>query len=188
MVVNGSMNPITAGQLDYAETCSGFYRVVLTPQQKLERDYWETPEGMIEKKSILQCCKTHRYFILDGKDRNGSSITNEYAAERNMSVACVRKQITVSLGQLVRYLIEKDLRHTLMIVGGDTLQGVLKEIDVYEVCPIREIFPGTVLSSFTFEGQTYQIISKSGGFGQQALLGNITEIVLAGNRKEKEYG
>lgn len=188
LVVNGSLNPITNKQLDYAETCSGFYREILTPEQKLEADHWKTPQGMAEGKAILQRCRMKGHFIIDGRDKDGSSVTNKYAAEKLMDADRVRKQITVSLGQLVRYLMENDLHHTLMVIGGDTLQSVLRELDVCEMRPICEIFPGTVLSSFCFRGQDYQLISKSGGFGRQSLLGDISEIVSEDNRKGKEYG
>lgn len=184
VVVNGSLNPITADQIEYAEAYSGFHRVILGPQQKVEEGYWNSPEGVLEQKKILRSCRAHRHFIIDGRDKNGSSTTNEYAAERGMGSDCVRRQITCSLAKLVRSLIENHLHRTLMVIGGDTLQSVLKELGVYEMRPICEIFPGTVLSGFSFQGQEYQLISKSGGFGEKPLLKDISDFIWK-DRKEK---
>lgn len=186
LVINGSLNPITAGQLDYAEACCGFHRVILKPWQKVEKDYWKRPEGVLEQRAILQSCREHRYFVIDGRDKNGSNITNEYAAEKGMDADCARKQIAGSLGKLVRSLVENDLHHTLMVIGGDTLQSIQKELGVYEMRPVCEIFPGTVLSKFCFRGREYQLISKSGGFGEKSLLEDISDFIRK-DRKEKKY-
>ncbi len=187
VVVNGSLNPITADQLDYAEIHSGFHRVILKPWQKLEADYWERPEGMKEQQAVLQKCRKYRYLIIDGKDKDGSSTTNAYAEQKGMDTDGVRRQIAVSLGKLVNRLVGSDLHHTLMIIGGDTLQSVLQELGVCEMYPLCEIFPGTVISRCYCRGQEYQIISKSGGFGEKSLLGDISDFILPENRKEKEY-
>lgn len=183
VMVNGSLNPITAGQLDHAQNSCGVRRIFLTPIQKLEKSYWQTQKGQTEGQLILQKCREYEFFIIDGKDPDGSGMTNEYAGKLGMDLEEVRHQITVSLGQLVKYLMENNLHHTLMIIGGDTLWGVLKELEICEMCPLEEIFPGTVLSSFNFQGQEYQLISKSGGFGQKSLIEDILE--MCKDRKER---
>ncbi len=186
IVVNGSLNPITADQLDYAEAHSGYHRVILKPWQKLEAGYWERPEGIQEQQAVLQKCRKYRYLIIDGKDRDGSSTTDAYAEEKGMDTEDARRQIAISLGKLVNSLVEGNLHHTLMVIGGDTLQSVLQELGVCEMYPVCEIFPGTVISRCCCRGQEYQIISKSGGFGEKTLLEDISDFVLQ-DRKEKEY-
>lgn len=188
LVVNGSLNPITAGQLEYAEENLNFHRMFLSPEQKLEIDYWKTKKGSEELEAVLEKCKHQKYMIIDVRDRDESGTTNAYAAMKKMDLEQARKQITNSVGTLVRYLMKNNLHQVLMVIGGDTLQSVLKELDVNEMYPVCELLPGTVVSEFVFDDQNYQLISKSGGFGDRSLLMEIVKTIMGSNGKEKEYG
>ncbi len=73
----------------------------------------------------------------------------------------------------------------MLITGGDALLGIMEEISVHEMIPVEEVMPGTVLSCFTMEGRRYQVISKSGGFGDETLFVKLAEMICAGGDKEK---
>lgn len=188
LVVNGSLNPITAGQLEYAEKGLNFYRMFLSPEQKLELDYWKTPKGLQDLHIILEESKKQKYMIIDVRDKDENGLTNHYAESKQMDLEQARKQITHSVGKLVRYLVENHLQQVLMVIGGDTLQSILQELDVNEMYPVCELLPGTVVSEFVFDDQSYQLISKSGGFGEKILLMDIVKKILGDNGKEKENG
>ncbi len=53
--------------------------------------------------------------------------------------------------------------------------GLMKEIGRKELVPICEVAPGTVLTRLSWEGRTYHLISKSGGFGGEDLILRIME-------------
>ena len=188
LVVNGSLNPITAGQLEYAEKRLNFCRMFLSPEQKLEFDYWKTQKGIQDLHVILEESKKQKYMIIDVRDKDENRLTNHYAEIKQMDLDQARKQITNSVGMLVRYLIKNNLHQVLMVIGGDTLQSILKELDVNEMYPVCELLPGTVVSEFVFSNQRYQLISKSGGFGDKSLLMDIAKMILGSNGKEKDYG
>jgi uncharacterized protein YgbK (DUF1537 family) len=57
-----------------------------------------------------------------------------------------------------------------MVTGGDTVLGLLRQLRVHTLEPIYEIAPGTILSQFTYQGKSHQLLTKSGGFGDKNLL------------------
>lgn len=182
LVACGSVNPITKSQLAYAES-HGFTRIRLTPRQKLDRDYWNTQEGQNVLKSWMLLCRLERRCILDSNDPEGSDETMEYAREHNISLAAVRTGIADSMGFVLKNLVERGLKSTLLITGGDTLMGFMNQIKVYEMEPVCEMAPGTVLSRFRIGDNIYQAISKSGGFGSEELLTQLADVIL--DKKER---
>lgn len=182
LVACGSVNPITKSQLAYAEK-HGFTRIRLTPRQKLDRDYWNTLEGQNVLKSWMLLCQLERRCILDSNDPEGSDETMEYAREHNISLAAVRTGIADSMGFVLKNLVERGLKSTLLITGGDTLMGFMNQIKVYEMEPVCEMAPGTVLSRFRIGDNIYQAISKSGGFGSEELLTQLADVIL--DKKER---
>lgn len=182
LVACGSVNPITKSQLAYAES-HGFTRIRLTPRQKLDRDYWNTQEGQNMLKSWMLLCQLERRCILDSNDPEGSDETMEYAREHNISLAAVRTGIADSMGFVLKNLVERGLKSTLLITGGDTLMGFMNQIKVYEMEPVCEMAPGTVLSRFRIGDNIYQAISKSGGFGSEELLTQLADVIL--DKKER---
>lgn len=56
-----------------------------------------------------------------------------------------------------------------MIVGGDTLLAFLESIQCSALRPVCEPRPGVVLFRVDYRGHQYEILAKSGGFGEQDL-------------------
>ena len=176
LVINGSLNPITAGQLKNAEH-NGFPRVYLRAEQKLETGYWSTGEG---QRMIDFICSEYRKAgccIIDTIDVSGSSATRAYINERAIPMGQLVKRIPETLGAMAAEIFKRDKTMIPMVIGGDTLQGILDSLGVHEIEPICEITPGTVLSVFEQNGEKRQILSKSGGFGEEGLLIKIADIL-----------
>ena len=74
------------------------------------------------------------------------------------------------MGRILRDLLEEGICSNLMVTGGDTLLGFLRQMGVQEMEPVCEMAPGTVLSRFIWKEKRYQMLSKSGGFGHEGLL------------------
>jgi uncharacterized protein YgbK (DUF1537 family) len=87
-----------------------------------------------------------------------------------LSLEEIRVQIAASYGHILKDLIDSGLTSTLMVTGGDTLLGCMEQLGVREMEPVCELAPGTVLSNFFLGEKKNQVISKSGGFGQETLL------------------
>lgn len=182
----GSVNPITVRQLDFASE-HGFTRHYLTPEQKLEENYWDRPEGQKELEDLIQTCAGETLCIIDSNDQPGRHDTAEYAAAHRMDTDTMRRRITESLGRLAKARMKIKPVPGMMIMGGDTLMGFFRMLSITEVTPIAELSPGTVLSEFTVQGETYQVISKSGGFGNPELLIDLADKMVVEAKDTEQY-
>ena len=79
-------------------------------------------------------------------------------------------RIASSIGDLVAGLLHSPAVGTLLMTGGDTLLQVMRCAGVRELEPLCELEKGVVLARCTYRGCTRHVITKSGGFGQAALL------------------
>jgi len=183
LVICGSVNPITKSQLDYAET-HGFDRIRLTPEQKLCDGYMESEEGQKAIETWKNICLNTNKCIIDTNDLPGTNETFTYAKQHSISLDQVRSKISSILGWIVKELITSGIESTIMLTGGDTLLGFMSQIKTHEMTPICEIAPGTVFSSIEFEGKSYEVISKSGGFGEESLLVTLADLIVEGKEEK----
>lgn len=168
-VACGSLNPITERQISYAQE-KGFCRKNLLPEQKLCPDYYETVQGRTFLEELAELCRKKKCIEVDTFDLEGRESTEEYARRRGISCSGIRFSVTACHGKILRYLVEQNLDMTILLTGGDTLMGFMKEIGVNQISPVAEIGQGTVLSKLYWNGKTLQVLSKSGGFGEKEVL------------------
>lgn len=170
----GSVNPITKSQIVYGEKM-GIPRIHLKPEEKLEISYWDQPEGLGKIRQLAKDGMQH--IIIDSNDEEGHNDTMEYAAKKGYSIEDVRVRISETLGYLLKKLIDAGMEGTYLITGGDTLIGFMKAIGVSELKPVNEIRPGCVLTSLNYQDKKHYVITKSGGFGQERLIEQLTRIL-----------
>lgn len=184
-VACGSVNPVTCRQLDMAEQ-AGFPRFRLLPEQKLLPEWLESDECAAAADEWLETARREGRCILDSNDpQENSNAARDFAAERGMDIEQVRVRISATLGHLMKRLLDGGLEATLMCTGGDTLLALMRTVNVAELTPVCELATGVVLTYFVYQGKTYYIISKSGGFGEPDLLCRLAELTGAGtNQKE----
>lgn len=173
LVVCGSVNPITLTQLNKAED-AGFIRLRLTPEQKLEPGYWKSPEGNTEISRIEAILAANPHCIIETNDCDGNRLTADYASGLGIDLETLRVRIAGSLGHLVGKIFTSPALGTLLLTGGDTLLQCMNCVGVRELEPLCELEKGVVLASFTYNGCTRHVITKSGGFGQENLLTDLT--------------
>ena len=174
LVVCGSVNPITLAQLDRAEE-NGFARLRLTLRQKLEPGYWQSAEGQDDLIRIEKMLAANPHCIIESNDLGGNQPTAEYAKKLGIDLETLRVRIAGSLGDLVGEIFTSPSLGTLLLTGGDTLLQCMNCIGVRELEPLCELEKGVVLASFTYNGCTRHVITKSGGFGQESLLTDLTK-------------
>lgn len=182
-VACGSVNPVTLRQMETAEA-AGFPHIHLTPVQKLEASWRETPECAAAVKGWLETAGRTKRFILDVNDPAGRDDTERYAGERGLTTEDLRVRISDQLGHLVQSLLDGGLDATLLCTGGDTLLALTRAVGVAELMPVCELDTGAVLTDFVYHGKTYHIISKSGGFGEPDLFCRLARSVGAGDEEE----
>ena len=152
----------------------GIPRIHLKPEEKLEISYWDQPEGLEDPSA---CKGRHAAYYHRQHDEEGHNDTMEYAAQKGYSIEDVRVRISETLGYLLKKLIDVGMEGTYLITGGDTLIGFMKAIGVSELEPMNEIRPGCVLTSLNYQDKKHYVITKSGGFGQERLIEQLTRIL-----------
>ncbi len=182
-VACGSVNPVTLRQMEEAEK-AGFCRARLTPVQKLEPSWLESPDCAAAAAAWLAAAGETRRFILDVNDPPEQDAAAAYAKERGWTTEDLRLRISGQLGQLVRRLLDGGLDATLLCTGGDTLLALTRAVGAAELLPLCELDAGAVLTAFTYHGKTYHIISKSGGFGKPDLFVRLARSLCAGKQEE----
>jgi uncharacterized protein YgbK (DUF1537 family) len=172
LVICGSVNPITLEQTAEADR-AGFAHWRLSPRQKLEPGYWKSEEGAQTLSQLRQLLAESPYLIIDSNDEGGNGPTERYAAERGLGTEDVRVGISRGLGEILGGLFLSPDLGTLLITGGDTLLQCMGQLGVTELEPICELYPGVVLSRFSWQGRSRMVLSKSGGFGQRTLFADL---------------
>lgn len=180
-VLCGSVNPITQRQLDHGEA-NGFTRIHIAPEIKLHPEVFGTEKG----KALLALWKERMaadpWMILDANDTDPSNIeTAEQAALEGLSIEDVRQRISESLGIILSSLMDSPADRTLLITGGDTLLRSMDRMKVRRMLPITEAAPGSVLSRVAYNGKSWSVITKSGGFGKETLLSDLKDLILNRN-------
>lgn len=176
-MVCGSVHPVTVSQIRTGVE-NGAGRVSLSPRQLMEG--WEDgfAAELVELSEQYNCC------VVD-TDPEHTDLTAQYAETHGFPHGCLRQRIAASLGRLTRELLDGGLRTTLLCSGGDTLYAVVKELGIRELIPLCEILPGVILTRFYHHGQSYDVITKSGGFGEADILRQLINFLK--ERKEQGY-
>ena len=164
LVISGSLNPITMEQLNVAES-NGFTRIRLSTEMKLGTENLPLPK------------MGERWLIIDSSDSEQDKIASEaYIREKGWTNEEVRLRVAANLGNVLAEIQDTNDFMT-MIIGGDTMLACLKRIGCSNLEPLKEPFPGVVLSKYNTGGSERLLISKSGGFGNKTLLTDIRNLI-----------
>lgn len=172
----GSVNPVTIRQLKAARE-AGFPHVQLTPEQKLEESWLKKDASQVEIKRWLQMASGEKRFILDVNDPEGADDTEQYKEAHGLTTENLRVSISDNFAAIMKRMLDGGLKATVLCTGGDTLMALMQVLGIDELIPIYELAPGVVATKFTYRGRTYNMISKSGGIGDEDLLLRIAEMI-----------
>ncbi|MBM7871406.1 uncharacterized protein YgbK (DUF1537 family) [Clostridium pascui] len=175
-VACGSLNPITKEQVKYALS-NGFNHINLTPEQKLSTDYFKKENGKKELLQIIESCKQNKLLVVDTFDAENMDATLNYAKENGIRKKDIRNKISDCLGEVVKSIMDSGISRTFMITGGDTLMGLMRQVNCTQLHPVCEIEQGAVLSFMYLNEKKLQIVSKSGGFGEKEVIVKIAQKV-----------
>lgn len=172
----GSVNRATVRQVEYAAE-RGFRVLSLSNSQKLN-PAWS--DGGIGNQALSQLFfhipERYPVIVESFSDREAVPF-RDFAAERGFDAERIRVSVSDSMGRLLKALLDLGLRRTFMVTGGDTLLAFMRAIGSAQLEPVTELLPGVVLSRVRYRGDVLQIISKSGGFGDQKLLTELNKML-----------
>ncbi|MDO4960799.1 MAG: four-carbon acid sugar kinase family protein [Eubacteriales bacterium] len=169
VVVCGSVNPISKAQMTYAEG-NGFSRIHLTSAQLLD----DVTKLTAMAKGLVLMSDAGSGILVDTLNAKRGLFEEMSDEEREE----LRAEISGRAGMLIRDMCDAGLNSRLMIVGGDTLLAFANAIGCTEYYPVCEVETGVVLFRVRYNDKDYEIISKSGGFGDEDLLVKIVNGVV----------
>lgn len=172
----GSVNPVTIRQMRKAKE-EGFSQVHLTPEQKLEKEWLQKDTSRKEIEEWLRRAGAEKRFILDVNDPDGQEDTNRYKEAHGLTTEDLRVSISENFAAIMKRLLDDGLRATVLCTGGDTLMALMQVLGIYELTPLYELAPGVVTTKFQYCGRTYNMISKSGGIGDENLLIELADLI-----------
>lgn len=165
-VICGSLNPISAKQLDYGQRI-GYHRI------RLPGDVLTAPEALWEAAAadltdtVRTASRQNDRLIIDSLPDRSALPPNTASVQ---SAEETRITVANRIGSLLKALLDCGLDSRLLIIGGDTLLAFLEALHCRRITPICELQQGVVLSEIAYQGRTYEVVSKSGGFGDETLL------------------
>lgn len=162
-VLCGSVNPITCAQMDYGERHGG-YRRLHVPAECLLEDGTAEYAGWMDR--LWEAYLESDFLMIDSLQPQGEGLLE---GTEKLTLEEIRQRISGRLGGILKELMDRGGDSPFMIVGGDTLLAFLESIQCSALRPVCEPRPGVVLFRVDYRGHQYEILAKSGGFGEQDL-------------------
>lgn len=171
LLVCGSVNEISVSQVSYAEK-TGIKSLVLDIEQLLSDLYLCSSDYKNQLEASIRNLNDQGIFIIKtvgGKGDIGTIIEEA----RKRPGQDLYSRITRSIGILVRDIMKRIQIGTLIIFGGDTALGIIKQLNCTAIRSLYELLSGIPISfvnSSVFNGP---LITKAGGFGNEKTLVDI---------------
>lgn len=165
LVLCGSVSDISRKQIAYEEKQGTFHATLKDSQKK--RGYLKTAEGRRWLENLRREFTTRKMLLLDTEIPDFSG--------RRKEEETLRTDISELLGSIAGSLIGGCREAVVMVIGGDTLLGFLKEMECRQIVPVEEVETGTVLSKIIDGKKKMWLLSKSGGFGGEELVTRVID-------------
>jgi uncharacterized protein YgbK (DUF1537 family) len=172
LVINGSVNPVTSVQIDTAKK-AGIPVITLTPDQKTRSGWTDETEGEALIWDVLELVKETGSCVIDAGNRSTIAETDKIAARNGITAEKLRRNVASTTGRLAVRIMDAGYRGNIMCIGGDTLLALVQATGTETIRPLRELEDGVVLAKINYSGNDYTVITKSGGFGGNALISNL---------------
>lgn len=171
LVICGSVNPISCSQLDYGET-RGYRRIHISAENLLGNAETMRGDENDPLDYLWNAYRQSEYLMIDSLQGDGEQVLE---GTGKLTLEEIRQRISRSLGRIIKGLLDRGADSRILIIGGDTLLAFLEAIHCTELTPVCELQPGVVLSLVSYQGKQYEVLSKSGGFGEENLLETLQE-------------
>lgn len=177
LFICGSVNITSLKQCKYAEK-TGYCSDTLNFNDIILENYKSSDNYINTKKYFKEKINNNNKFLLktsDSEDVIKKAI--EYTEKNSISMENLTSNIANSTGQLVSDLIKEQNIRNMIVFGGDTLIGILKNIGCQYIIPVSEIFPGVVFTRAVGKDVSINVITKAGGFGEENIIERINEFL-----------
>jgi len=160
LIVSGSVNKMSIEQIDHLKE-NGCKGVSLTPEQKQDGDFCNSTgcDGLVRTIQLTLAKSAFAYIEVIKSESNIIEADRSLVAEK--------------IGQIVKRVQGDFPIGNLIVIGGDTLLGIMRQLDVKKIIPAFELSPGIACSKIESGKYSFNLITKSGGFGQKETLMNV---------------
>ncbi len=170
LIVNGSLNPVSLKQVAYLARDTSIKNIQLNPDILNTR----------EKEGYEDICQEVIKAAESGKDILVGSTTSREDLHHYLNKIYgaqipggVFSKAANALGQILACILKEGYFGVLIIIGGDTLMAMIRQMYINAISPVNEILPGVVLSKVLISDRTFLLVTRPGGYGRQDSLKKI---------------
>lgn len=165
----GSVNPASVAQCAFAEA-AGAPVWVVTEDQKKDAAWPQTPAFSTLVSAVAESWDARPLTVVDA-----SAYTPP--ADGSSPSPAVRDRVAANLGALARgvALTRGRADGCLLVMGGDVLLALVEAARARTLRILGEVTTGVVVSELSLGNAVLNVMSKSGGFGEENLFQRVSE-------------
>ena len=164
LLISGSVNPVSVEQAEYAKQ-NGYISYELDFEEIISKSF--SFDKIINK---INFNKDNKILIRTFSQKQNMEKNLNYLHEKELKIEDITLNISKNIGILTKNLIEKGNISTIIVFGGDTLIGILKNLKCFCIIPLAEIISGVVLAEVEYNNRKLKIVTKAGGFGKNNII------------------
>lgn len=179
LFVCGSVNITSLNQCRFAEKI-GYISKSLNFNDIISEKYSSSRNYMADREYFKMKLEAHEKLLLKTSSSDDViKIALEYSKRNNIPMETLTLNIAENTGKLVSEIVKDKKIQNLIVFGGDTLMGILKNIGCRYIVPVAEILPGIVFTKAVGKEFTVNVITKAGGFGEEDVVQKIEKFIRA---------
>jgi len=176
-IICGSITDVSKRQLHYAQQ-HGCARIILDEEQMLCESFFDSKAGTSLWTHLKDSFSQNSVICIDVNSENALTTTASYADKNNIALSDIPGKIAFRLSEIAKKAVHDFSSTTLFIVGGDTLFSYIKSLASPKIELVCEPINGMVLLKISQNGESMQLLSKSGGFGTENLILEAAQKIL----------
>lgn len=162
LLISGSLSNVAKKQVEYAQEECGYHKLSFPLKEMMD----DSP-GSMDTIVFMLGKQLHSYdkLALEAPD----NLTEETV---NLS-----EKIANRIGEVTFRLLNSECVKVLIVFGGDTLMGIMRQLKCNLIEPLAEIETGVVLSVLHSDKYRMHVITKAGGLGESDVVEKIERYI-----------
>jgi len=162
LFANGSLNIASQRQVEFAKN-QGVVTITLSQSLVSTSDFKITSEYKQITKKIKAEYSSGRNIIISTTDsKNWESPVD--SGKRNLQL------FSKQTGKIISAIIDEIRVTILCVFGGDTLTGIMNELEDKYIEAKNEILPGVAITKININSGSIYLLSKPGGYGEKDVI------------------
>lgn len=120
-------------------------------------------------------CSKNSKVIIDTNDPEGDNETEQFCyCKRHPEIGNTGADSGITWC-IIGNMVKRGLNSSMLMTGGDTLLGCIRNLGNAQLTPVGEFEIGIVLSKLISDNNKTHVFTKSGGFGEETLLTDMAD-------------